>query len=68
MMEPGRSPGVRERFTDREIFAALLAAAAHDVGHDGKTGRGLGSIRGYHTGTESPLALLYNDSSVTWQL
>lgn len=44
-------------FTDREIFAALLAAAAHDVGHDGKTGR-------YHTTTESPLALLYNDSSV----
>lgn len=47
----------KAEFTDREIFAALLAAAAHDVGHDGKTGR-------YHTTTESPLALLYNDSSV----
>jgi len=46
-----------DQFTDREIFASLLAAAAHDVGHDGKTGR-------YHTSTESPLALLYNDNSV----
>eukprot|EP00434_Breviolum_minutum_P030114 symbB.v1.2.026634.t1/scaffold2661.1/size73577/4 len=45
-----------DQFTDREIFASLLAAAAHDVGHDGKTGR-------YHTSTESPLALLYNDNS-----
>eukprot|EP00437_Effrenium_voratum_P029596 CAMPEP_0181410036 /NCGR_PEP_ID=MMETSP1110-20121109/7131_1 /TAXON_ID=174948 /ORGANISM="Symbiodinium sp., Strain CCMP421" /LENGTH=875 /DNA_ID=CAMNT_0023532569 /DNA_START=24 /DNA_END=2651 /DNA_ORIENTATION=- len=44
-------------FSDLEIFAAILAAAAHDLGHDGKSSR-------YHTTTESPLALLYNDSSV----
>lgn len=46
-----------DQFSDRELFAALLSAAAHDVGHDGKSGR-------YHTTTESPLALMYNDSSV----
>lgn len=44
-------------FSDREIFAALLSSAAHDVGHDGKSSR-------YHMTTESPLALLYSDQSV----
>ncbi|CAE8594833.1 unnamed protein product, partial [Polarella glacialis] len=38
-------------------FAGLVAATAHDVGHDGNSNR-------YHVVVETPLALLYNDQSV----
>lgn len=40
-----------------EKFSALMAAASHDVGHDGKANR-------YHIMVGSPLSLLYNDKSV----
>lgn len=40
-----------------QIFAALLAAAVHDVGHPGLTNQFL-------MATQSPLATLYNDQSV----
>merc|ERR1711879_501444 len=44
-------------YTDLDIFASLIAAAAHDVGHDGFT-------NGFHIRTYSDLAVLYNDRSV----
>jgi len=40
-----------------ERFATLVAAGAHDVGHNGKSNR-------YHVAAMSPLAMLYNDQSV----
>mmetsp|Transcript_69209 Transcript_69209/g.124776 ORF Transcript_69209/g.124776 Transcript_69209/m.124776 type:complete len:918 (+) Transcript_69209:132-2885(+) len=40
----------------QEKFAGLVAAAAHDMGHDGKSNR-------YHLVVETPLAVLYNDQS-----
>ena len=40
-----------------ELLAALLAAAAHDVGHGGVS-------NSFLTATRAPLALRYNDSSV----
>lgn len=44
-----------------ERLAALTAAAAHDVGHDGRTNR-------FHTMAATPLAQLYNDQSCLEQL
>eukprot|EP00929_Paragymnodinium_shiwhaense_P097811 TRINITY_DN59408_c0_g1_i1.p1 TRINITY_DN59408_c0_g1~~TRINITY_DN59408_c0_g1_i1.p1 ORF type:complete len:1050 (+),score=192.14 TRINITY_DN59408_c0_g1_i1:170-3319(+) len=43
--------------TPVERLAALSAAAAHDVGHNGRSNR-------FHVGAGTPLALLYNDQSV----
>lgn len=40
-----------------EKLAALVAAGAHDVGHNGRANR-------FHVTAESPLGLLYNDQSV----
>ena len=46
------------RYTSRlDLFALLLAAAGHDVGH-------LGRSNAYEMASESPLALLYNNRSV----
>ena len=45
------------RLTDRDIFAALLAAACHDYGHPGLN-------NAYQILTESELATRYNDKSV----
>lgn len=39
-----------------ERCAGLVAAVAHDVGHDGRANR-------YHVAAESPLALLFSDQS-----
>lgn len=39
-----------------EKLAALIAAAAHDVGHDGRTNR-------FHMVAETPLSKLFNDQS-----
>ena len=50
-------PSLRGCFTDIEIFASLVAAACHDVGHPGYTNQFL-------VATQSPLAILYNDQSV----
>eukprot|EP00931_Biecheleriopsis_adriatica_P089020 TRINITY_DN6321_c0_g2_i1.p1 TRINITY_DN6321_c0_g2~~TRINITY_DN6321_c0_g2_i1.p1 ORF type:complete len:856 (-),score=123.43 TRINITY_DN6321_c0_g2_i1:82-2649(-) len=44
-------------FSDTDKFTALLAACAHDMGHDGNSNH-------YHISTATPLALLYNDQSV----
>lgn len=43
--------------TSLDIFALLLAALIHDVGHNGVSNM-------YHVESGSPLALLYNDKSV----
>lgn len=43
-------------WTPGEQVMAVTAAAAHDAGHDGRTGR-------FHILTESSLAQLYNDQS-----
>eukprot|EP00494_Astrolonche_serrata_P023428 UN23686 len=40
-----------------DIFASLVAAASHDVCHDGFNNR-------FHINSQSPLALLYNDRAV----
>ena len=40
-----------------EMFAALLSATVHDVGHDGRN-------NAFHSATGSELALLYSDQSV----
>lgn len=45
-----------QRVSNLEKFAALVACAAHDVGHNGKANR-------YHMMVASPLSLLYNDKS-----
>ena len=42
---------------DLELFAAIFAAAIHDVSHTGTTNN-------YHIRTRSDLASLYNDRSV----
>eukprot|EP00051_Salpingoeca_urceolata_P005821 m.77744 g.77744 ORF g.77744 m.77744 type:complete len:720 (+) comp14559_c0_seq1:332-2491(+) len=44
-------------FSDLEVFAAVIAAAAHDVAHFGLTNQFL-------VATDHPLAVLYNDQSV----
>lgn len=45
-------------FTDLEIMAAIVAAAVHELGHTGYTNQFL-------VDTGHPLAILYNDRSVT---
>eukprot|EP00741_Cyanophora_paradoxa_P011567 tig00020562_g11175.t1 len=40
----------------RDVFAALVAAAVHDLGHTGRN-------NGFEIATQSELALLYNDQS-----
>ena len=37
-----------------QVFATIIAAAAHDVGHPGFSNQ-------YMSATQSPLAILYND-------
>ena len=51
------APALNQVFSDLEIFAALVAAAVHDVAHPGATNNFL-----IKTGHD--LALLYNDTSV----
>ncbi|CAM1328153.1 dnc (predicted) [Pycnogonum litorale] len=51
------SPALDSVFTDLEIFAAIFAAAMHDVDHPGVTNQFL-------VNTSSELALMYNDESV----
>lgn len=51
---------LKEQFTDLEIFAALFAAATHDVGHTGFSNQYLVSI-------EHEIATRYNDQSVQVQ-
>lgn len=51
------SPILVEAFSDLELFAALVAGAVHDVDHPGRT-------NAFLVKTQSPLAVLYNDSSV----
>lgn len=52
----GLQSNVTSALNPVERVTALVAAAAHDVGHDGKANR-------YHMVAETPLALLYNDQS-----
>ena len=47
-------PALTDIFSDVEAFCAIIAAAAHDVGH-------LGVNNLFLTATQSPLAILYND-------
>ena len=54
MLLSARLEGV---FSDLEVLACLLAAAAHDIGHPGFTNQFL-------VATHHPLAILYNDQSV----
>ncbi|XP_076353073.1 3',5'-cyclic-AMP phosphodiesterase-like isoform X2 [Tachypleus tridentatus] len=51
------SPALDSVFTDLEIFAALFAAAIHDVDHPGVTNQ-------YLVNSSSELAIMYNDESV----
>eukprot|EP00048_Salpingoeca_helianthica_P001916 m.52750 g.52750 ORF g.52750 m.52750 type:complete len:854 (-) comp11793_c0_seq1:188-2749(-) len=51
------TPGLLDCFSDIEMFAALVAAAVHDVNHPGRT-------NAFLVKTSSPLAVLYNDASV----
>lgn len=54
------SPTLEGSFSDLEIFAALIAAAIHDVDHPGLSNQFL-------INTNDELALLYNDTSVLEQ-
>jgi hypothetical protein len=49
--------GARMLLQPLEILSAMLAAAIHDIGHDGHN-------NAFHIATQSHLALLYNDKSV----
>eukprot|EP00730_Choanoeca_flexa_P003762 TRINITY_DN11492_c6_g6_i4.p1 TRINITY_DN11492_c6_g6~~TRINITY_DN11492_c6_g6_i4.p1 ORF type:complete len:748 (+),score=176.75 TRINITY_DN11492_c6_g6_i4:75-2318(+) len=51
------APCMRATLTDHEVFAALIAAAGHDVNHPGVT-------NDFLRATSSPLAVLYNDQAV----
>lgn len=51
------SPAFHSVFTDLEVFAALFAAAVHDVHHPGVTNQ-------YLVKTFSELAVMYNDKAV----
>jgi len=46
-----------EGFDPLEQLSCLVAASAHDVGHNSKANR-------YHVAAETPLAVLFNDQSV----
>ncbi|KAL7749953.1 3',5'-cyclic-nucleotide phosphodiesterase [Sorochytrium milnesiophthora] len=50
-------PRLRDAYNSMETFAAIIAAAAHDVDHPGVTNNFI--VKSRH-----PLAVLYNDSSV----
>lgn len=56
-MIPAAAADNTSPFPGVERFAALMAAAAHDVGHDGRANR-------FHIMVSTPLSLLYNDKSV----
>lgn len=45
------------QISDVQVFAGLMAALIHDVGHPGTNNK-------YHIDSQSKLALLYNDTSV----
>lgn len=45
------------KFTDLELLSMILAAATHDVGHQGLTNE-------FHVNSNSDLAIMYNDRSV----
>ena len=49
--------GLYKRMDDVEIFSLIIAAASHDVGHDGLT-------NAYHSSRMTDLAIVYNDISV----
>lgn len=51
------NPALNGVFTDLEIFAALLAAAAHDIGHPGVN-------NSFMINTSHDTAVMYNDASV----
>jgi hypothetical protein len=52
-----QTPNIRQALSDLELFAAIIAAAVHDVGH-------LGVNNQFLITTQDPLAVLYNDQSV----
>ena len=52
-----QDPALKGAFTDLEILAALLAAAAHDIGHPGVN-------NSFMVNTSHETAILYNDASV----
>eukprot|EP00053_Salpingoeca_punica_P016299 m.153224 g.153224 ORF g.153224 m.153224 type:complete len:721 (+) comp16935_c5_seq1:88-2250(+) len=52
-----QTPNVRQAMSDLEVFAAIVAAAVHDVGHAGVNNQFL-------IMTQDPLSVLYNDQSV----
>jgi len=52
-----QNPVLKDTFSDLEILAAILAAAAHDIGHPGVN-------NSFMVNTSHETAILYNDASV----